>query len=418
MSDKQQTASEKKVLQRTEHVSLWKKRKANAEQKDGTLPDHRFHKRHFINLSGRIDSDTDTGKTASFIWGARSDVGLVREHNEDSYLVQAPLFCVCDGMGGAAAGEIASSIAVHTLAAAKIDHADEYALTDAINQANANIVEGVSKGVGKEGMGCTCTAAYLEKNQLAISHVGDSRAYLLHAGKLMRITHDHSYVEQLVNAGEITADEARVHPSRSIITQALGSNAEIEPDHFTISVCAGDRIILCSDGLSCMVPDQDIEMIALTTATPQEAADNLVSAALTEGGHDNVTVIVVDITDDQQHRQQKKSHKRLIITCVCAIITFLLAAIIGCVALIHSSYYLGTNQGNVAIYQGIDANIMGVSLSQAIETTDISLENLPESTRAALEEGVRVADKQSAEQAIDAYRHQIESQQITTTPQE
>ena len=155
------------------------------------------------------DSTYDAG-----MWGARSDVGCVRPHNEDSYLVQSPLFCVCDGMGGHAAGEVASSIAVETIAKTAPQAADAARLAAAVEAANAAVIEAALNGLGKPGMGCTATCAYIENDMLAIAHVGDSRAYLLHEGTLIRVTRDHSYVEELVDAGEITADEARVHPNR------------------------------------------------------------------------------------------------------------------------------------------------------------------------------------------------------------
>jgi protein phosphatase len=170
-------------------------------------------------------------------------------------------------MGGHAAGEVASGIAVQTIAEKAPDHTDGILLGAAVEAANAAVLEGVKTGQGKAGMGCTATCALIENNRMAIAHVGDSRIYLLHAGTLVRITRDHSYVEELVDAGEITADEARVHPSRSIITRALGSDPDMYADHFTLDVSTGDRIILCSDGLSSMVPDKDIEELAVSSVT-------------------------------------------------------------------------------------------------------------------------------------------------------
>ena len=234
----------------------------------------------------RIETDStyDAGTTTQLMWGARSDVGCVRPHNEDSYLVQSPLFCVCDGMGGHAAGEVASSIAVETIAKTAPQSADAARLAAAVEAANAAVIEAALNGLGKPGMGCTATCAYIENDTLAIAHVGDSRAYLLHEGTLIRVTRDHSYVEELVDAGEITADEARVHPNRSVITRALGSDPAMYADHFTLHIEEGDRLILCSDGLSSMIPDSDIENIATQSSTAQICVDNLVDAALAAGG--------------------------------------------------------------------------------------------------------------------------------------
>ena len=178
-------------------------------------------------------------------------------------------------------------------------------------------------------MGCTATCAYIENDMLAIAHVGDSRAYLLHEGTLIRVTRDHSYVEELVDAGEITADEARVHPNRSVITRALGSDPAMYADHFTLHIEEGDRLILCSDGLSSMIPDSDIENIATQSSTAQICVDNLVDAALVAGGHDNVTVLVVDLVDDGVMREAKRVRRRNITIATVLGIAFVLAAASG-----------------------------------------------------------------------------------------
>ena len=237
-----------------------------------------------LPLDGRCDAEAVSGSNTFISWGARSDVGLVREHNEDSFLLRTPLFAICDGMGGHAAGEVASSIAVKVIAEQAPSTADDVRLGAAIEAANQEVIDAPAKGIGKPGMGSTASAVLIEGNQMAVAHVGDSRIYLLHHGTLVRITHDHSYVEELIDSGQITADEARTHPSRSVVTRALGSDPDMYADHFSLEVSDGDRIILCSDGLSGMVPDDEIEAIAVSNVTPQKAADNLVSAALTYGG--------------------------------------------------------------------------------------------------------------------------------------
>ena len=177
-----------------------------------------------VPVEGREGSDAASGSNAFISWGARSDVGLVRGHNEDSFLLRTPLFAVCDGMGGHAAGEVASSIAVETIGEKAPATADDVQLGAAVEAANVAVIKGAEEGRGKPGMGCTASAVIIEGNKMSVAHVGDSRVYLLHHGTLVRITHDHSFVEELVDAGEITADEARVHPSRSVITRALGSD--------------------------------------------------------------------------------------------------------------------------------------------------------------------------------------------------
>lgn len=251
-----------------------------------------------MSVEGRAGADAIQGANQYLSWGSRSDVGLVRGHNEDSFLLRAPLFAVCDGMGGHAAGEVASSLAVDTIGRNAPGTADDTLLGAAIEAANLTVINGAENGIGKPGMGCTASAVLIEGNKMAVGHVGDSRVYLLRRGTLVRVTHDHSYVEELVDSGQITADEARVHPSRSIITRALGSDPEMYADHFSLEVANGDRIIVCSDGLSSMISDADIESVAVSAASAQQAADNLVASALTAGGSDNVTVIVVDVLND------------------------------------------------------------------------------------------------------------------------
>ena len=357
------------------------------------------------------DSTFDAGTTTSLMWGARSDVGCVRSHNEDSYLVQSPLFCVCDGMGGHAAGEVASSIAVETVAKMAPRAADPALLGAAIEAANAAIIDAARNGLGKPGMGCTATAAYIDGTQLAIAHVGDSRAYLLHEGTLVRVTRDHSYVEELVEAGEITADEARVHPNRSVITRALGSDPLMYADHFQLNIEEGDRLILCSDGLSSMISDGEIERIASQSSTAQICTDNLVDAALAAGGSDNVTVVVVDVVDDGHLRQESAKRRRIAIAVAIAVLAALLiGAIITFFSITHS-VYLGVKDEAVAVYTGVPHAPLGLKLSWLEDETSVRLEDLPEDTRRRLREGIPQESIESANETVDNYRKQIEEDQ-------
>lgn len=361
----------------------------------------------------RIETDStyDAGTTTQLMWGARSDVGCVRPHNEDSYLVQSPLFCVCDGMGGHAAGEVASSIAVETIAKTAPQAADAARLAAAVEAANAAVIEAALNGLGKPGMGCTATCAYIENDMLAIAHVGDSRAYLLHEGTLIRVTRDHSYVEELVDAGEITADEARVHPNRSVITRALGSYPAMYADHFTLHIEEGDRLILCSDGLSSMIPDSEIENIATQSSTAQICVDNLVDAALAAGGHDNVTVVVVDLVDDGVMREAKRVRRRNVTIAAILGIAFVLAAAIWAYAGVTGSYYLGTYKDTVAVYRGIPGKPLGLKLHWLESTTAIKLSDLPEDTQNRLKAGIPQTSVDDAQDTISKYRHQIDEEQ-------
>lgn len=365
--------------------------------------------RNEMPVENRIGANTATGSNERLSWGARSDVGLVRDHNEDSFLVKAPVFAVCDGMGGHAAGEVASSIAVKTIAERAPEHADEILLGAAVEAANMSVLEGALNGVGKPGMGCTATCILIENNRMSVAHVGDSRVYLLHNGNLVRITHDHSYVEELVDAGEITADEARLHPSRSIITRALGSDPDMYADHFTLEVSEGDRIVICSDGLSSMVSDKGIEEIAVSTVTPQAAADTLVSAALTAGGHDNVTVIVVDVVDDGLavvNRTVRNRNIRTWIIIAIAAFAVLCGVFIG---IIRNSWYVGINASDytVAIYRGASDVPLGQYLNQMVETTSVEVADLPAAVRKQLEDGITVMSEGEARATVERYRDQI-----------
>ncbi len=355
----------------------------------------------------REDSYSETGSSARLSWGARTDVGLVREHNEDSYLVRAPVFAVSDGMGGHAAGEVASSIAVNTIAEKAPLHADDILLGAAVEAANAAIIQGAIDGDGKQGMGCTATCVLIEDDKMAVAHVGDSRVYLLHSGILVRLTHDHSYVEELIEAGEITADEARVHPSRSVITRALGSDPDMYADHFTINLSLGDRIIICSDGLSSMVEDSEIEALAVSSATPQAAADNLVAAALAEGGHDNVTVVVIDVLDDGTIEQHHRYLRRAFIISAAAVMVAIMLVTGFFGLFVRNSWFVGTNGQTVGIYRGIHADVLGYPLYTLVETTSVELEDLPETVVKSLRDGVVVSSEAEAEATVESYRKQI-----------
>lgn len=360
-------------------------------------------------VEGRAGADVVQGASATLAWGSRSDVGLVRGHNEDSFLVQAPLFAVCDGMGGHAAGEVASSIAVSAIAEKAPAGADDVLLGVAVEAANTAVMLGAEQGMGKPGMGCTASCCLIEEGKMAIAHVGDSRIYLLRHGSLVRVTHDHSYVEELVDSGQITADEARTHPSRSIITRALGSDPDMYADHFSLEVSNGDRVILCSDGLSSMIADSEIEALAVSSATPQQAADNLVAAALTAGGLDNVTVVVVDVVDDGTAEKSRRRLTKRAIGATATLVGVLLATVLVCLAFVRGEWYLSLNGDTVGIYQGINASVLGIPLGNLVETSAVAVADLPASVQDQLEQGIRVANEQAGRDTLDAYRAQIDA---------
>ena len=235
-------------------------------------------------------------------WGASTDVGMVRQQNEDSFLAEETLFVVADGMGGHNAGEVASALAVTTLkAGARLGIDDAEVFRELVQQANSAIYTASLDDSTQSGMGTTVTALSIvegEEPRVLVANVGDSRAYLWRSGALSRLSVDHSYVQELVNEGIITPEAARVHPRRNIVTRALGIDRSVNVDVFTHFVRTGDRIVLCSDGLVDEVADTEIAKVLGQHTDPQETAEALVMVANTNGGRDNTTVIVVDVLDD------------------------------------------------------------------------------------------------------------------------
>ena len=237
--------------------------------------------------------------TLRFRAGAASDVGLVRDHNEDSYLVDdgLGLVAVADGMGGHRAGEVASAAALDAL---RIAFGAGAPINDAVAAANDIVFEQSVADRNLRGMGTTLTAGALGiDGTLLLGHVGDSRAYLLRDGTLERITTDHSLVEELIQSGELTEEEAERDPRRSQITRALGLEPGVQVDLETIDLRPADRIMLCSDGLTTMVSEEEVAEILGAGAPAEEAARRLVERANEAGGVDNTTVVVIDIEDDE-----------------------------------------------------------------------------------------------------------------------
>ncbi len=225
--------------------------------------------------------------------GALTDIGLHRKTNEDTFVVKPPLFGVCDGMGGAQAGEVASGLAAETLAAAV---ADGRPLLEAAEAANTAVFARASDNVEQTGMGTTLTAFVLEGDTAHFVHIGDSRAYLLRDAVLEQVSDDHSLVGEMVRDGRLTETEAAVHPHRSILSRALGTEAVARIDEFAVDLRAGDTLLLCSDGLSGPVPAEAIAG-ALAQPDPQAAVGKLVKEARKRGGPDNITAVVVIIEE-------------------------------------------------------------------------------------------------------------------------
>ena len=225
-------------------------------------------------------------------YAAATDVGLVRSNNEDAYLTAPPLFAVADGMGGHRAGEVASAGAIRTLQ--KEAGHDTDSLVAAVQSANRVVHAEAAANPDLSGMGTTITAMMTTHDSAQIVHVGDSRAYLLREGRLRRLTQDHTVVDRLAREGKIPADEVDRHPQRSVLERALGVGPEVDVDVQLLDVRPGDRLLLCTDGLTSMLDDDEIREILLTESDPQTAAQALIDAALAAGGKDNVTAVIVD----------------------------------------------------------------------------------------------------------------------------
>ncbi len=238
---------------------------------------------------------------------ASTDTGRARRRNEDAYALEPPLFAVADGMGGAQAGEVASRLAVAVLR--DFHDADalepEARVAALVTEANHRIHERALADSSVSGMGTTITAALVDGDTIVVAHVGDSRAYLLRGGDLEQLTQDHSLVADLVRSGQLTPAEAEAHPQRSVITRALGTDPEVEPDTFTVRAAPGDVLLLCSDGLTTMLADSEIAALVQGNAGLGSAAKALVRAANRHGGEDNITVVLVRLAGDDEETAER-----------------------------------------------------------------------------------------------------------------
>src|SRR6476661_2997753 len=228
----------------------------------------------------------------------KTDTGRQRHANEDSYYARAPVFAVADGMGGAQAGEVASRIAASAFEERSVgEEPAEGQLEEIAQKANREIHQLAQKDSSRAGMGTTLTAAMVRDDEVAFGHVGDSRAYVLRDGELRRLTKDHSLVEELRRQGRLTEEQAEEHPQRSIITRALGPEPNVNVDTMTFPARDGDVYLLCSDGLTTMVSDEEIRRILTESKTLRSAVNKLVDAANRGGGRDNITAVAFRVAD-------------------------------------------------------------------------------------------------------------------------
>ncbi len=346
-------------------------------------------------------------------YGSRTDVGLVRDHNEDSLAVAPPVFAVADGMGGHAAGEVASEIAIQTLLENAPQTADGDALARAVVEANRAVIRAALDGRGKQGMGTTMTAAVLDGRSLVVAQVGDSRAYLLHRETLQRITRDHSLVADMIEAGELTEEQARVHPQRSVITRALGSDPNTLPDIYEMTLESGDRLLLCSDGLSSMIEDDLIQTVLNRKGDPQLCANMLVNEAIKAGGFDNVTAVVVDVKGDEEARVKKarfKSRTGAVIGAL-ALIAVLAATAFGSYAYLnHTAFLTLDSSGEIIVNRGLPGEFLGIQTYTFDHTTGVKASelDLPASTVERLTEdgGMRVDSVADADNLVETWKAQ------------
>ncbi len=393
-----------------------------------------------------------------FNFAARSDIGLKRSSNQDSAYAGPHLLVLADGMGGAAGGDIASSVAVAHLAPLDLDYhqSDKMLehLRQAFHEAHLELLDRSRSEPELTGLGTTCIAILRSGNKLAMAHIGDSRAYLLRGDTLTQVTTDHSYVQFLVTQGEITPEEAAEHPNRSAVTKVLGyDDVDANPDETVREAVVGDRWLLCSDGLSGLVSDSTIAEIMSEVSDPGQCAEELIELALRAGGTDNVTCVVADIAPSgmstyhgpeivgaaaidrfspsrggggasgraaalspdsaptPQTPDEEASTGNASTRWWTPLLTlFFIALVVGAgwlgYAWTQTQYYVIGQDGRVVIHQGIPQSLGPWHLSHPIEVTDLLLEDLPSVDRQRLTEPV----VRTSHEEINAYLDQLRAE--------
>ena len=355
------------------------------------------------------------------VTGVATDTGRVRDHNEDAFIVEPPLYAVADGMGGAKAGEVASQLALQTIG--DMQRAGASTLEDEVREANRVVFERAGEDAKFEGMGTTVTAALASPESLHLVHVGDSRAYLLRAGTLRQLTHDHTLVDRMVEAGEISRREADVHPHRNVLLRSLGTEAKIDMEAHDVGLLEGDRVLICSDGLTTMVTeDQIVAIMDVTVGQPQDAAERLVRAANRAGGIDNITAIVLEVLPGEPEAgtvapapaTPSATTRRVpwrAIAAVTVALVLLFVAYSAFRSYVDRQWYLGVSGDHVAIYQGIPAAPFGFQLSHVDEDTGLdaaAVESL--GLYQNLREGIPFDSREEAVAQVDQMRDDLKKQ--------
>jgi serine/threonine protein phosphatase PrpC len=339
--------------------------------------------------------------------GSATDIGQVRERNEDSILVDPPVFVVADGMGGHRGGDVASRVAIETME--RLADEDHGSLTEHVRRANRAVWDRSVEDQRLSGMGTTLTAVRIDGDQVTLAHVGDSRAYLLRNDALQQLTDDHTLVARMVRSGEITKAEAEVHPHKNVMTRSLGTEQNVEVDEDSIVLVDGDRLLLCSDGLTGMVAEDQIQAILENSDQPQQAADRLVKAANRAGGIDNISVVVIDAIGDGGEasggrRVAPPSGRTLGRWGLRAGLTLLVLIVLlfGGRWWLDRQWYVGPAEGSVAIYQGIPLSILGYDLGHPVEVhEDLRAEEVRElGLYPAFDEGMTFGDREDASRTV------------------
>jgi serine/threonine protein phosphatase PrpC len=382
---------------------------------------------------------------------ALTDTGLRRPANQDSGYASSRLLVIADGMGGAAAGDLASAEAMNIIRQLDrdLDVDAMAALQQAVTAANARLGELIAQDPAVEGMGTTLEAMLWDGSKIAFAHLGDSRAYRLRDGVLEQISTDHTFVQSLVDEGKISRDEARVHPHRSLLLRALLGRDDNDADYNWLQPMLGDRYLLCSDGLSDMVGDNVIEM-ALSAETIDLAATELVRLALEAGGYDNVTVVIGEFvekgSDVDEHLSSSNGQPQLVGAAAnqarprtshsatpkttesqavdpeesryaprppsrmrwlrWAALGLAIAVILGIAGAVaynwsQSQYFVASHDGKVTIFKGVQADIPGITLQHVDEVTDVEVSTLPDFRRKQVRDGIAASSRAEAEQIVD-----------------
>jgi PPM family protein phosphatase len=372
-------------------------------------------------------------------WAARSDVGRARDRNEDSYFAGDHVFVVADGLGGHNAGDVASSLAIEPFKSLdrRVDGQPSERvsklLADTVLEANRAVYKRAQSDAKVRGMGTTLTAVAITNGAAHLAHVGDSRCYLLRGGAMNQISNDHTLVARMVQEGKLTAQQAEVHPQRSILTRALGAEPEVDVDSFEVDLLPGDRLLLCSDGLSSVIPEERIREILSSTEELEKGCGLLIDEANAHGGPDNITVVAVEVTgappsrsgppvarraERIEHAAARRKRRVSVRGIIWALVILLigLGGFIGFRSWVNRSYYVGVDGNKVAIFRGLPTEIGGLRLHHVEEPTAITIEQVSPELRANLRDGIRVGSLAEARARVADLRLVTPAPSASLTP--